>query len=303
MTGHPLTVVAETGPSAGGGSIQYTRALLLLVRLPSCLSGAALFVLGALSRGGQAGVLPVVLGTLSVVASVAHANVLNDITDREADAIDKKWRPLPSGSLSFRTALAAYGLCCVAAVALGCASGAAVGLWAIAVVPASAFYSYCLKSTVLLGNVTIALLASSPLLIGAVLAHSVGPAVLVRQAMIVTYMLGFEIIKTTADLRGDRGAGMVTVATKWGPRRALFLGMVSFCCACAISLGIMVFGSYLGLGYGIVFFGCIAYPVAMRYYRSGGLAAASPELAHQLFETMRRTWLLGFIGLIFLEWV
>jgi geranylgeranylglycerol-phosphate geranylgeranyltransferase len=163
-----------------------------------------------------------VLAALTVTLIVAFGFVINDYQDGDADRVDKPNRPIPSGRISRRTALiVAIALVVVSQAIAWRALGPGLALFAVAATALTAAYSFFLKSTVLLGNLTIAVLDSSILLYGGLVAGNLPAAVWIATLLVLIYVLAQEVFYTVEDVRGDREAGVRTVATAFGVNKAV----------------------------------------------------------------------------------
>jgi 4-hydroxybenzoate polyprenyltransferase len=158
---------------------------------------------------------PALWGAAAAFAAAGAANAFNDRLDVEADRVNRPNRPIPSGRLLRRDALTAARVCGVAAVALA----APVGLRAVALVVGwlalTALYSVALKGIPLVGNVAVALVASTPLLMGGISQGRHAPA-LVPCALAFLVHLAREIVKDVEDAKGDEEAGVRTLAVRLG---------------------------------------------------------------------------------------
>lgn len=197
--------------------------LVALIRIRSCLAGALLGLLGAALAGHPAGAS---LAVVSLACAIGFAQVANDIADAEVDRIGKPHRPLPSGALSVATARTTARLC-AAVCLLTAATRPATLAFAAALLALSWLYSTRLKSTVLAGNLLVATLASATVPFGAVAVGHVPPRVFAVQGVLLTFSLGFEIVKTAVDVHGDAAAGVRTVATWLGVRVTARLAAVA----------------------------------------------------------------------------
>lgn len=147
---------------------------------------------------------------------VAFGFVINDYCDLTTDSYNCPDRPLPSGTLSLRTARL-YMVCLAgAAIVLACLLGLREGIFALATVALSSGYSYRLKGTVLLGNATIAVLDASIVVYGAMVSGGLRPAILMLGGSVALYAVAEEILFTIKDREGDQRAGLHTIATRWG---------------------------------------------------------------------------------------
>ena len=178
---------------------------------------------------------PVGLGLMDV-ALVAIANgflcaasmAFNDWHDVREDAINEPTRPIVAGRIGrsavLQLASALYLLGVVIALT---APGWRYGAVAVGVVGASVAYSMRLKSIPLVGNITTAIVHSFPFWCW--LLWEVEPLRLYLPLCLVVLAdrFGAEVIKTSEDVRGDRMSDIDTVATRWGPVRAMALGCAS----------------------------------------------------------------------------
>jgi geranylgeranylglycerol-phosphate geranylgeranyltransferase len=199
--------------------------LVILVRLPSCLAGGASVLLGMHLAAGKGGLSLQIAwpGVLSMFFAVAAANAVNDVLDIDTDTVGKPNRPLPTGRLTARSALVVSGTAALAAVAFASALGGYAILWTIVLLALAFVYSYRAKNTVLLGNAVVALCASSPILLGAIIAGRPDSVAWIGTGLSFTFMLGYETLKTIADRDSDAASGVHTFASQFGVRAAVLL--------------------------------------------------------------------------------
>jgi 4-hydroxybenzoate polyprenyltransferase len=129
------------------------RAYLQLVRLPNVFTAMADILLGFLLTHSSLAPWPQ-LALLLATSSLLYMSgmVFNDYFDREQDARERPFRPIPSGRVTARTALALGVGMLAAGVALGWATSAAAGAWrpglvATALATAVVLYDGVLKKT------------------------------------------------------------------------------------------------------------------------------------------------------------
>jgi geranylgeranylglycerol-phosphate geranylgeranyltransferase len=164
---------------------------------------------------------------VSTALATAAGNVINDIYDLDIDSINKPRRPIPSGWITRRAAVALYALL-LAALALCAArlpSGQAiwVAVWAVLL----HLYSWRAKRVYLAGNILVAAVVSSAFLLGAHAAGSAAPGA-VPAAFTFLFVLGRELVKDTEDVAGDRLCGARTVPVVSGEGAALAAAAVIF---------------------------------------------------------------------------
>ena len=179
-------------------------ALLRLIRWENALISAAGILVGAWWVGGSPVARQTLWAAAAAVCLAALANAFNDLCDIEIDRIAHPTRPLPSGELSVRAARAVVvvaglvGLLCSYFVfpEMAAASVGVIGLMLL--------YSRVLKQRGLVGNFTVAILASLPFLYGG---WSAGRplASLSLVALAVPLHLAREIAKDIEDAAGDAG--------------------------------------------------------------------------------------------------
>lgn len=189
--------------------------LAALLRVPSCLAGAASAVLGGhLAAGPRDG--PVYLAAAGIAAAVGFANVVNDIADARRDAFDKPHRPLPSGRVPRRGAGILAVVLAVLAVGLPALASGVLGLAMLPLLGLAAAYSVWLKPVVVAGNAAVALCGGAPVLVGAGAAGRLPGRVWLAAGLAVVFMFAYETLKTIADRDGDAAGGVRTVATRFG---------------------------------------------------------------------------------------
>lgn len=200
-------------------------ALIHITRPQIAAQAAAYTFLGAYLSAGADAILraATVHAALIVALIVAFGFVINDYADADLDRLTRPDRPIPSGAVA-RPQAAALALV-LAALALGSALVAPPQLRPLALLNLAftAAYSLRLKRTVLLGNLTIALLNGSILLFGGLAAGRLTPLLRAVVAMSFLFTLAQEVLYTVDDLHGDASAGIVTTATCFGVGPSLHL--------------------------------------------------------------------------------
>lgn len=184
----------------------------------NALSGAIAVILGGYVAGTGEW-LSVLAAALTTFLITGSANAWNDYLDIEIDKINQPQRALPSGMISPRTAVLFSLL--LNALALIIAAFINVGSFVIVLFFSLMLYIYSwkLKSTVLVGNMTVATITAMTVILGGVAAGNVRPTLWLA-VIIGVSILGREILKTIADYDGDLSQQVRTIATVWGKRRA-----------------------------------------------------------------------------------
>jgi geranylgeranylglycerol-phosphate geranylgeranyltransferase len=193
-------------------------ALYKLARPFNGFSGAlAVFLGGYVARTGDW--LNVFLAAVVTFLVTGAGNTWNDYLDVEIDRINRPDRVLPSGQVSRRAALI-FALT-LNAVALVIAAFINPASFIVAVVASAILYLYSwkLKSTVLLGNLTVAIISAMSVIFGGIAAGNWRPTMPLAVIIFVA-ITGREILKTLADYEGDLRQRVRTISTAWGRRPA-----------------------------------------------------------------------------------
>jgi geranylgeranylglycerol-phosphate geranylgeranyltransferase len=198
--------------------MEQIKGLYKLSRPLSTLSGVLAVVLGGyVAQTGEW--FKVGLAGLATLLVSAAANAWNDYLDIEIDKINQPQRPLPSGLVSLPAARNFSLWASLAALIISVFINLPAFLISVFFVCLLYLYSWKLKSTVLIGNATIALTSGFSAIYGGVAAGNVRPSLWLA-LIIGTAIMGREVLKTLADYEGDLREHCRTVATVWGKRRA-----------------------------------------------------------------------------------
>jgi len=170
----------------------------------------------------------------SIVCAVASSNALlsaasmmvNDGHDVAEDVVNRPDRPVPSGEVPRRRALALGALFFAAGMVVAAAAGWRFGLAALGVTGLSVLYTWELKSIPFLGNGTTALLSAYPLWCWIAIQGLHGRTYLGAAAGFFVAGVGREMIRTVLDVAGDTSEGIRTVATAWGEAFANRFGLL-----------------------------------------------------------------------------
>ncbi len=187
---------------------------------------------------GLAGILAYIIATGTLLPAVlivfgmillitAAGNVINDYYDAAIDAINRPDRPIPSGAISGREALALAVLLFLAGNILGIIS-APLPLVLIAIINSFLLWIYAayLKGMPLLGNLAVSCLAASIFLFGGALDGWAGlMANLPVAGATFCVMIARELIKDAEDIPGDMAQGARTFPIIFGLKKSLLLAM------------------------------------------------------------------------------
>ena len=194
------------------------RAYWRMIRPVNCGIAALSVGLGYYCTAGSGEFLPggaLLLLALSAFCITGFGNTVNDLMDRDTDAVNRPDRPLPSGAVSVRAAFHLSNLLCLAGLCMARAVSARFFLMALAVAALLWAYNAWLKRTVLAGNLAVSLLTGFTLVYGGGLAADWRPAL---WPALFAFLLNLarEIVKDMADVAGDRANGCATLPVLYG---------------------------------------------------------------------------------------
>jgi geranylgeranylglycerol-phosphate geranylgeranyltransferase len=203
---------------SGGSVLTKVLALYRLARPFNALTGAlAVFLGGYVAGTGEWG--KVAMAAMVTFLVTGAGNSWNDYLDVEIDKINQPQRVLPSGQVSPKAAWILSVVLTVIALIIAAFINPAAFMVAFLASTILFFYSWKLKSTVLMGNATVAAISALSVIFGGIAAGNVRPT-LILAAIVGVAILGREVLKTLADYEGDLQEKVRTVATTWGRRRA-----------------------------------------------------------------------------------
>lgn len=179
-------------------------ALLRLIRWENALISAVGVLVGAWWAGGSLQEARTAWAAGAAICLAALANAFNDLCDVEIDRTAHPERPLPSGDLSASTARGVVVIAGVLAVLFSYLAIPEMAAASIAVIGLMLLYSRILKRRGLIGNITVAVLASLPFLYGGWTAGR-PLASLSLVALAIPLHLAREIAKDIEDAAGDAG--------------------------------------------------------------------------------------------------
>ena len=272
---------------------QTIKGLYKLSRPLSTLTGVLAVVLGGYVAGTGAWD-KIALAALATLFVSAAANAWNDYRDIDIDRINQPQRPLPSGMVSPRAALIFSVTLAVLSVALA----AFLGPLALGIAAASNLllyvYSVRLKSTVLLGNATVALISAMSPVFGGVAAGNVRPSLWLG-AIIFVGILGREVLKTLADYEGDQAHQVRTIATAIGPRAARTVFFFLLGATAIVMLAPYLAGHYERIYAWIVALG--VFPVALYVIIRVTRERTGPQL-ERLSQILKYDFLIWFVAVL-----
>ncbi|MDX1663524.1 MAG: geranylgeranylglycerol-phosphate geranylgeranyltransferase [Candidatus Promineifilaceae bacterium] len=198
--------------------IRQIKGMYKLARPFNALSGAlAVFMGGYVAGTGEW--VKVLLAGLVVLLVTSAGNAWNDYLDVEIDRINQPHRVLPSGLIRPRMAVLFSLVLNILALLVAYFINWPAFLITFFSILALYLYSWKLKSTVLMGNMTVATTSAMTVIFGGTAAGNVRPTLWLA-IIIMSGILGREVLKTIADYEGDLRQQCRTIATVWGKRAA-----------------------------------------------------------------------------------
>lgn len=188
--------------------------------------------------------LPIILAMLAVFFEISAGNVINDYFDYKIDLINKPQRPIPSGRISLKSARNyAYSLF-LGGTICGFLISYLTNNWIPFIIVLISdvilyLYAYKLKSTPLIGNITVGFMTGLCFVFGG---FSIGTA----QMIFTSTFLGFfafvmtvarEITKDIEDMEGDKAEGAKTFPILYGEKLSaiiIFILIIADCILCPL---------------------------------------------------------------------
>jgi geranylgeranylglycerol-phosphate geranylgeranyltransferase len=187
--------------------------------------GAALASLSALISSLPNLAYGFATGFMLTAASMA----INDYYDREIDAVNEPNRPIPSGAvkpkeaLAFASVLTAIGFSTAYLTSIFCLLTAVIA-WLLFVT-----YTTVGKRSGLPGNFLVSACVAVPFVYGSVaIVNEVRLAVLIFALIAFLSNTGREVTKGIVDVRGDKTKNVKTLAVRYGEKRAAVAAAVFY---------------------------------------------------------------------------
>ena len=279
--------------------------LLRLARPLNCMMSAMGVGIGAVVAVGAGAwgefAVPVALAASAAASFTAGGNALNDIYDRDTDAINHPERPLPSGLIALSSAKAfGFGAFAVAAIL-----AIFVNFLALAIVTINAAlmfaYESRLKARGAPGNVVVALLVGSLFVFGGVAVYRDSTDPLVRSGFLASLAflatLGREITKDIEDMRGD--VDRRTLPQQIGARSAGIVAAVALLVGVGWSL-LPLFQRILFVGTGHLAYAALVMPADGIFIYAAIHSAANPARSQRVTKYGMIVALAAFLAGAFL---
>ena len=219
-------------------------ALLSLIRpINSFMIGLAVVVGIAIGSPDMLFSRLTIYGFITGFSISSHSMIINDIYDIEIDKVNQPERPLAKQIISINSALSLS----LILLLIGLTSSLIISYSNIIITAIfsflSWFYNIWGKKQGIIGNSIVASSMSIPFIFGGVITGNI--SLLVWSISLIAFLsgMGREIIKTIADVEGDKIKGIKSVSIQFGPRNAMLVA----CGFIIISILISFIPVYLNL--------------------------------------------------------
>ena len=202
-----------------------------ILRPGNALMGAISIILVALIDKTIS--IPVILAMLTVFFETAAGNVINDYFDYKIDLINKPERPIPSGRISLENGrnygylLFAAGTMCGFLISYITNNWIPFGIVLFADVVLY-LYAYTLKTTPLLGNLTVGFMTGFGFVFGGFSINN--PSIIMTSLFLGFFAFGMttarEIVKDIEDIEGDKADCAKTLPILIGEKKPAILAAV-----------------------------------------------------------------------------
>ena len=172
-------------------------------------------------------IIDLIVAALSAGLIAAGGNAFNDVCDRDLDRTQKPHRPIPAGQITVRAAIYWTAGCFVIGLTLALRIGGMAFLIASWAVFLLLLYSWRWKRLPLVGNLSVAFVASLAFIYGGVAVRSIGVAFWAAW-LAFFFHLGREIVKDLEDRSGDAAAHADTFVVRYGEGAGRYAAVLAF---------------------------------------------------------------------------
>ena len=271
-----------------------------ILRPGNALMGAISIILVALIDKTIS--IPVVLAMLAVFFETAAGNVINDYFDYKIDLINKPDRPIPSGRISLKNGrnygyfLFFMGTVCGFFISYLTNNWIpfAIVLFADVVLY---LYAYKLKSTPLLGNLTVGFMTGFGFVFGG---FSINNPTIIMTSIFLGFFALFmttarEIIKDIEDIEGDKADGARTLPILIGAKKPAILAAILIVVDSALCPLLYYYHVF-----GILYLPVIAIAVVLFIYSAIIiLKSQEREVAAKASKNLKIGMLIAFVAFVF----
>lgn len=271
-----------------------------ILRPGNALMGAISIILVALIDKTIS--IPLVLAMLAVFFETAAGNVINDYFDYKIDLINKPDRPIPSGRISLKNGrnygyfLFFMGTVCGFFISYLTNNWIpfAIVLFADVVLY---LYAYKLKSTPLLGNLTVGFMTGFGFVFGGFSINN--PTIIMTSIFLGFFALVMttarEIIKDIEDIEGDKADGARTLPILIGAKKPAILAAILIVVDSALCPLLYYYHVF-----GILYLPVIAIAVVLFIYSAIIiLKSQEREVAAKASKNLKIGMLIAFVAFVF----
>jgi len=187
-----------------------------------------------LASGSVDPILKVIIASTIALMLLSAGNAFNDYCDVESDKINKPKRPIPSGKINKRSALTFSLFLFIIGTGLSLLVNWVSFLIALVVSLILILYAMKLRDFPLLANTTIGFLTALAFIYGGVAVGKISGAI-IPAVFAFLFTSAREIVKDIQDYQGDRATGMLSLAIKWGNKKAAYISLIFFALVIIIS--------------------------------------------------------------------
>lgn len=243
--------------------------------------------------------LPIIIAMAAVFFETAAGNVINDYFDYNIDLINKPERPIPSGRISLKNGknygyfLFLVGTICGFLISYLTNNWIPFGIVILADVILY-LYAYKLKSTPLIGNLTVGFMTGFGFVFGGFTINN--PAIITT-----SIFLGFfafvmttarEIVKDIEDVEGDKADGAKTLPILIGKKTPAILAAILIIADCALCPLLYIWNVF-----GMLYLVIIAVAVILFIYSAILILKSQDETtAHKSSKILKIGMLIAFLS-------
>jgi len=186
---------------------------LLLCRVWNALfaAGVCAYSFFIIKNNHEINYYEVLFLSLGIFFLVCFANAHNDIIDFEIDKINRPKRPLPSGKISIKAAYRTLVILVFFTMFFSILAGLKFALLFLFASLLSTAYNRFLKGLPLVGNFTVALLTTTPVIIPIINFGFPQPELSVLAFLAFMLTFAREITKDIEDMEGDKSKNLKTL--------------------------------------------------------------------------------------------
>jgi geranylgeranylglycerol-phosphate geranylgeranyltransferase len=200
--------------------------LLRLTRPLNCIMMGFAVIVGASLVSTLTFTINLLFGFITSFSLTAASMTLNDYYDRQIDAINEPNRPIPSGAVKPKEALAFAVVLSTIGLMSSFLTNLPSLLAAVAALIISVAYITKGKKTGLPGNLLVSATVVTPFIYGGLAVGQLETSTLLFVAIVFLSNTGREITKGIVDVEGDKSHKIKTVAVAYGERTAAAVAAV-----------------------------------------------------------------------------